>query len=93
VIESDPLGRVERLIVATPLLFTVPVPMEEPLDKKVTTPEVGREPEADTVAVKDTLEPKAGLVEDALSVVVVGAEETVTRTELEAEAAKFTVPA
>jgi hypothetical protein len=92
VIESDPLGRVDRLIVATPLL-TVHVPMEEPPEEKVTTPPVAGEPEAATEAEKATLEPKAGLVVEAVSVVVVIAGATVTRTALEAEAAKLVVPA
>jgi hypothetical protein len=93
VIESGPLGRVERLIVATPLLFTEPVPMEDPLERKMTAPDVAGLPEAETVAVKFTEVPNVELVEDAASTVVVGAGATVTRTALEVEAAKLDVPA
>jgi hypothetical protein len=55
-IESEPLGKVDRLIVATPPL-TVPVPMRDPLEKRVTTPEFAGLTPLDTVAVKITLEP------------------------------------
>ena len=39
-IELLPVGRVERLIAATPLLFSVTVPKEDPLFRKLTTPPV-----------------------------------------------------
>jgi hypothetical protein len=66
--------------------------MEDPLERKVTAPDVARPPEAETVAVKTTLEPKAGLVADAVSTVLVAAVETVTSTAFEADAAKAVVP-
>jgi hypothetical protein len=75
---------VERLIVATPLLFTEPVPMAEPLEEKVTTPDVAGLPEAETVAVKVTGLPEAGLVVDADSVVVVAGAIVTTTDETEA---------
>jgi hypothetical protein len=56
VIESAPLGRVVRLIVATPL-FTNPDPMEEPLKRKVTTPSVAGLPLASTLAPRVSLIP------------------------------------
>jgi hypothetical protein len=87
VIELAPLGRVERLIVAIPALFTVPVPIAVAPFRNVTMPEVAGPPFADTVAVKATLDPKDGVVEDALMVVVVVSGATVTMTGLETEAA------
>jgi hypothetical protein len=56
VTESAPLGRVERLIVATPL-FTVPVPTEDPLERRVITPEVAGLLPFSTAAVKVSFEP------------------------------------
>jgi hypothetical protein len=48
---------VETLSDAIPALFTVPDPMEEPLDRKVTRPEMDGLFGAETVAVSVTLEP------------------------------------
>jgi hypothetical protein len=72
--------------------------MEEPLDKKVTTPLATGAPPLATVAAKVTESPEVALAEDALSAVAVAAitgtaGATVTRTALEAEAAKLVVPA
>jgi hypothetical protein len=70
VIEFAPTGSVVRFNIATPLMVS-PVPMVEPPLKNVTAPLVtGMLPFAAT-AVMITLDPNAGLVEDALNVVVV----------------------
>jgi hypothetical protein len=85
VIESAPLGRVDRLIVATPLLFTEPVPMAVPLEEKVTMPLVAATPPAATVAVRVTALVYVGLVVDALMVVVVASGATVNKTAADVE--------
>jgi len=90
-IESAPLGRVDRLIVATPPL-TVPVPMKDPPLRKVTTPEVAGLLSLDTVAVKVTLEPNVGPAEDEISVVVVASGDTDTTTGAELDGDKLDVP-
>jgi hypothetical protein len=92
VIESAPLGRVDRLIVATPSLFTEPVPMAVPLEEKVTTPLVAATPPAATVAVRVTALVYVGLVVEAVTVVVVASGETVTKTAADVEEVKLEVP-
>ncbi len=92
VIVSLPAGNVDKLSVATPTPFTIPVPTEDPLLKKVTTPLVAGTPLTPTEAVRVTLEPNNGVVVDELKVVVVLSGETVTVTALEAEGARFDVP-
>jgi hypothetical protein len=69
-IEFEPTGSVVRFNVATPLRIS-PVPMVEPPSKNVTDPLVTGTLPFSTEAVKATLEPNAGSLEDALSVVVV----------------------
>jgi hypothetical protein len=90
--EFNPLGRVDRLIVATPLL-TVPDPMGDPLEMKVTTPPGKGLPLPINVAVRATLIPYVGLVEDVISVTLTFAGMTVTVTGDDVEAARFAVPA
>jgi hypothetical protein len=85
-IVSLPVGNVDKLSVATPKPFTTPVPTENPLLKKVTTPLVAGTPVTPTVAVRVTLEPNNGVVVDELKVVEVRAGVTFTITSLEAEA-------
>ncbi len=92
VIASLPVGNVDRLTVATPLPFTVPVPTDDPLLRKLTTPLVAGTPLPPTVAVRVTVAPNDGLIADAIKVVVVVSGETVTVTAFEAEAARFDVP-
>ena len=75
----------KRLIVATPLLLTVAVPMGDPPLSKVIPPAVAGVPSEDTVAVKVMPRPKTALVEeDAREVVVVG-RVTMTMTGFEAD--------
>jgi hypothetical protein len=91
VIEFAPIGSVVRFNVATPLM-TTPVPIDVPPLRNVTIPLVAGLLPFATAAVKITLEPNAGLVVDALSVVEVWSGLSVTMTTLEVEAAKFDVP-
>jgi hypothetical protein len=91
VIEFTPIGSVVRFNVATPLM-TTPVPIDVPPLRNVTIPLVAGLLPFATAAVKITLEPNAGLVVDALSVVEVWSGLSVTMTTLEVEAAKFDVP-
>jgi hypothetical protein len=70
VIEFVPVSSVVRFNVATPLTMS-PVPMVEPPLRNVTVPLATGLLPFSTEAVRATLEPNTGLVEDALSVVVV----------------------
>jgi hypothetical protein len=94
VIESAPAGSVFRLILAVPLLLSVPVPMDVPPSRKVTMPLVAGLPLLFTMAVSVTEAPAAAVAVDAVSVVAVVATDvvTVTVTTFEAEAAKLDVP-
>ena len=78
-----PTGSVVRVIDASPLLFTVPVPSAVAPLKKLTTPLVAGPPSETTETENVTALPKAGLAVDEVSVVVVRAGETVTNTGLE----------
>lgn len=94
-IESAPTGSVDKLIVATPVLFTVPVPRVLPPLRKVTTPVDTGAPPLVTAAVKVTGSPEVTFAKDALRAVAVAAATgaaIVTVTGFEAEAAKLPAP-
>jgi hypothetical protein len=91
VIAFAPAGSVFRLILAVPLLFSAPVPMDAPFSRKVTPPLVTGTPLAEIIAVSMTVPSSATVVGEAVSVVVVATAAdtsvTVTVTTFEAEAA------
>lgn len=98
VMESDPVGSVVVVNVATPLLFRVPVPsLSVPL-RKVTVPEgtVTSPLGCLTVAERVMLWPAVAVVAEAASVVVdavrAGGAVTVTLTAVDVEAAKLASP-
>jgi hypothetical protein len=98
------MGRVEMLMEALPLLFSVPVPMVVVPDKKVTDPAVTGAPPLLTVAVMLTADPDVTLDGVAVRIVVVvalgavrGYDQAVTRltkfTEPRPEASSYPAPA